>query len=362
MGKTKSGDSVRAYLLDDRLKAGTAKEIRGSEFLTRGIIDSIQRFSKTYTSGCLSFDEGEDLTHDQKQQLIDDFENTLLPSLDRNQYSSYWVEHNDKGRLELNFVIANVDLHSKKSMTIYNRSSDFNLVNLWKQLVNFQYGFNDPSDPANQRNFVSSTVHAPRPSKKDRPQDTTKKKVKKDYAIEIGLEVEQRIADDKVKNRQDVITTIHDLGYKVTDVQKQFIKIANPDATLYRGKKRRDIKLTGDYFEEDFIPGHTTQDYKQQQSQVFNDDMLLNFDRYCEEYESRLATRGKFLVKHYGQQHIENSMPFYSTPQKPANYAELLEAYRQRQKKVVQAEEIATPSIQSQVSETKQPVMRSPKP
>lgn len=326
--KTKSSDSVRSYLLDERAELGTAKVIRGNELITSGIIDSIQRFAKTYTSGCLSFDENETLTDEQKQRMIDDFENTLLPSLERNQFSSYWVEHNDKGRLELNFVIANVDLHSKKAMTIYNHFSDFNTVNLWKKLTNFQYGFNDPSDPANARNFVSSHVHAPRPSEK--PSDKEKKKLKKDYASEIGTEIEQRIEQNQVKNRDDVLLIINELGYSVSDVQKQFIKIANPDPTLYRGKKRRDIKLTGDYFEENFTPSHTTSDFKQQQSQAFNDDLLINFDKYCDEYESRLENRGKFLLKNYGQQHIETPIPLFSTPQRPANYDELMNDYQKR--------------------------------
>ena len=38
------------------------------------------------------------------------FEETLLAGLERDQYDITWIEHTDKGRLELNFVIPNVEL------------------------------------------------------------------------------------------------------------------------------------------------------------------------------------------------------------------------------------------------------------
>jgi hypothetical protein len=43
---------------------------------------------------------------------MDSFERTLLPGLDKDQYSVLWVQHQDKDRLELNFVVANVELQS----------------------------------------------------------------------------------------------------------------------------------------------------------------------------------------------------------------------------------------------------------
>ena len=37
----------------------------------------------------------------------------------KNQYSILWVEHQDKGRLELNFVIPNMELQSGKRLQPY---------------------------------------------------------------------------------------------------------------------------------------------------------------------------------------------------------------------------------------------------
>ena len=40
-----------------------------------------------------------------------------MPGLEKNQYSILWVEHQDKGRLELNFVIPNMELQTGKPVS-----------------------------------------------------------------------------------------------------------------------------------------------------------------------------------------------------------------------------------------------------
>jgi hypothetical protein len=64
---------------------------------------------KKYTSGVLSFAEA-DLPAGQREKLMASFERVLMPGLDKDQYSILWVEHADKGRLELNFLIPNTEL------------------------------------------------------------------------------------------------------------------------------------------------------------------------------------------------------------------------------------------------------------
>ena len=62
---------------------------------------------------------------------------------DADQYQCYWVQHTDKGRLELNFVIANVELLRGTAMTPYNHKLDKSLVSTWKDLTNLAYGLDN---------------------------------------------------------------------------------------------------------------------------------------------------------------------------------------------------------------------------
>lgn len=160
-GATKSGKktakSVKGYLLNkERLQAQTANIIRGDEQATSRLIDLCNqaKFSSTYTAGCLSFDEKESLTNEQKQTLMQSFEQALLPEFDPTRYACYWVEHTDKGRLELNFVFAKIDLATGKHLDVYQQRRDVARLNNWKEIQIQQYGLIDPNAPERERDFV----------------------------------------------------------------------------------------------------------------------------------------------------------------------------------------------------------------
>lgn len=88
------------YLLGkDRQREG-ASVLQGKPEEVRELIDA-SPYVKKYTSGVLSFAEA-DLPPGQREKLMASFERVLMPGLDKDQYSILWVEHADKGRLELN--------------------------------------------------------------------------------------------------------------------------------------------------------------------------------------------------------------------------------------------------------------------
>ncbi|MDY3581655.1 relaxase/mobilization nuclease domain-containing protein [Enterobacter kobei] len=96
------------YLLGkDRQREG-ATVLQGKPEEVRELIDA-SPYVKKYTSGVLSFAEAE-LPSGQREKLMASFKRVLMPGLDKDQYSILWVEHRDKGRLELNFLIPNTEL------------------------------------------------------------------------------------------------------------------------------------------------------------------------------------------------------------------------------------------------------------
>ncbi len=64
------------------------------------------------------------------------FERVLMPGLDKDQYSVLWVEHQDKGRLELNFLIPNTELLTGKRLQPYYDRADRPRINAWQTIVN----------------------------------------------------------------------------------------------------------------------------------------------------------------------------------------------------------------------------------
>ncbi|WP_236749684.1 relaxase/mobilization nuclease domain-containing protein [Aeromonas caviae] len=148
------GSGPVGYLLGpDGAREGATLD-RGDPALIEALIDS-SPYAKKYTSGVLSFQEA-DLPREDKDKLMDSFERALLPGLDRDQYACLWVEHQDKGRLELNFVVPNVELLSGKRLQPYFDRADRPRIDAWKTVINAQLGLHDPDDPLNKRTLGSS--------------------------------------------------------------------------------------------------------------------------------------------------------------------------------------------------------------
>ena len=85
-----------------------------------------------------------------------DFEKMLLPGM-QDRYNILWVEHIDKGRLELNFVIPKIDLESQKSLNPYYYKADLKRVELWQDLTNLENSFTNPKDPAKARTLETNS-------------------------------------------------------------------------------------------------------------------------------------------------------------------------------------------------------------
>ena len=67
------------------------------------------------------------------------------------QYNITWIEHKDKGRLELNFVIPNVELSTGKRLQPFYAPADMGRVDCFKKIINHDYNLHDPDDPENKQ-------------------------------------------------------------------------------------------------------------------------------------------------------------------------------------------------------------------
>ena len=216
------------YLLGKDRDRQDARLDRGDPEQMIQLIDSTN-FAQKYTSGVLSFAE-RDLDEQQKQQIMDSFERALLPGLDKDQYSVLWVQHQDKDRLELNFVVANVELQSGKRLQPYYDRADRPRLNAWKDLINDHYNLKDPNDPLNKRELCT-------------PNDLPRTKIQACEAMTNGLlSVAER---GELKNRDDVVKTLENAGFEIARTTKKSISIKNPEGG-------QNIRLKGAIYEHDF--------------------------------------------------------------------------------------------------------------
>lgn len=223
-----SGSGPVDYLLGKDRQRAQASVLRGDPDRVCELIDSCD-FARSYTSGVLSFQEP-DIADSEKSRLMDEWEQTLMTGLDRDQYNCLWVEHRDKGRLELNFVIPNIELQSGKRLQPYFDRADRPRVNAWQTMTNDRLGLRDPNDPLNRRPMTQAS---------DLPRD------KQQAAEKITAGLMNLMQQGAIRSRQDVVKQLESYGLSVARETKNSISIADPDG----GKN---IRLKGMIYERDF--------------------------------------------------------------------------------------------------------------
>ena len=216
---SKSGGGIGSvnYVLNERVQQGTAKILKGDEAQTRAIISQITKKQKV-CFGVLSFQESAARISDQtKQEIMADFERTLLGDFMRGRVNILWVQHEDKGgRLELNFIIPKIDLVTGTSFNPFFYSKpDLTRIDLWKKAVNLEYGFSDPDDPG-RKNTISA-------SKKDI----------KNYANVEALDktLHELVEAGIIKSRTQMLELLRDENIQISRETKNSITVILPGST-----------------------------------------------------------------------------------------------------------------------------------
>ncbi|MFW1848903.1 mobilization protein [Acinetobacter oleivorans] len=280
------------YLLGEDREREYAQVLSGDVELTAQLIDS-SPFAKKYTSGCLSFYE-HDLSDQDKQKIMQNFEECLFPGLDKDQYQILWVQHQDKvnqdtgeTRLELNFVIPNVELSTGKRLQPFYAPVDLDRVDLFKQITNTEHSLYDPDDPEHRQLFLN---------KKNLPKDI------KDFKEQLHQRVYRAVANGEVADRQELVKWLELNQIHVTRQVKNSISIENP----YEGAKRP-IRLEGEIYEQGF---RATGEYRQEVQQRIEEYRGTASERYranVTEYQRQLEHKSQYHSDRYPTVGRENS-------------------------------------------------------
>ncbi|CAH8186156.1 relaxase/mobilization nuclease domain-containing protein [Vibrio aestuarianus] len=240
------------YFLDSSNRDVAPVLLSGNPKLTSQLLLA-SRFKNPYTAGCLSFaTEESNLAEELKQYLMQSFEETLLAGLEPNQYDICWIEHADKGRLELNFHIVNTELKTGKRLQPYLHKFDLKRINMWKSLQNDLYGLADPSSPERSRML----------------QFGRSKGGWQDAKLKIHDYLEQCWFDGDISCRNDLIKELNKLNIKVVRQGKDYISIKIQEIN-------KNIRLKGELYNEYIgknkafseVQGRKQKDYYNQREQ-----------------------------------------------------------------------------------------------
>lgn len=153
-----------------------------------------KNFAHPYTAGVLSFEE-KDIDENLKSKIMSDFEEMMFSEINaENRPPVLWVQHKDKGRLELNYLTFNA-LADKRAYKTYYHYADKKLFNAFCEVVNYENNISSVIDVKNnkERNKLINTLNNKIP------------KDKKELINKLQEEIIAKIITEEINNRNELI-------------------------------------------------------------------------------------------------------------------------------------------------------------
>lgn len=278
------GDGSVNYLLNERVKKGTAKVLKGDSNLTKSLLLSLTQKHKACV-GCLSFEES-NINESLKYELMESFENALLTESMQNRYNILWVEHTDKGRLELNFVIPKIDLERQKAFNPYYHKVDLKRIDTWKDCINLKHNFTNPKDLEKQHNIQQHQTKNPQ----NKELLATYEKLDKLIQDNLGK---------LFNSRDDIINFLKSNQCEVTRQGKDYISVKLPNEPKAK-------RLKGFYYHETFRSiteiREQISEVRQRESQRERPNYQRDSDNHAEllrELENKLHRHIEYKQRYY---------------------------------------------------------------
>ncbi|MCQ2767268.1 relaxase/mobilization nuclease domain-containing protein [Helicobacter pylori] len=286
------GDGSVNYLLNERVEQGTAKVLKGDANLTKSLLLSLTQKHKACV-GCLSFEEP-NIDENLKHELMESFEYALLTESMQNRYNILWVEHTDKGRLELNFVIPKIDLERQKAFNPYYHKVDLKRIDTWKDCINLKHNFTNPKDLEKQHNIQQHQTKNPQ----NKELLATYEKLDKLIQDNLGK---------LFNSRDDIINFLKDNQCEVTRQGKDYISVKLPNESKAK-------RLKGFYYHETFRSitdiREQIREARQRESQRERSNSHTTNNNHAEllrELENELYRHIEYKQQYYKQLHEFNS-------------------------------------------------------
>lgn len=272
-GRTlKGAKSAIGYLLNERVKQGTARVYEGNPELTLKIISQIQRKWK-FTSGVISFEESYEEIKKILPFIVEEFERTFFAGLNKDQYNILYVLHTDKGRAELHFIVPRTELTTGKDLAIYTHKKDLKKKDLFQQYINAFCRLSNPLDKKKQESL--------------RIEDRKWSNENKEFKKQLHKVIEEGVISGLFSNREEIISFLKENGLQIKRQGKDYISIINPSTN-------KAVRLKGEYYNENWTINRTIEKVSRREERE-------SIVKLREELERRVARDAEANRKKYSK-------------------------------------------------------------
>ncbi|MEO0453467.1 MAG: relaxase/mobilization nuclease domain-containing protein [Verrucomicrobiota bacterium] len=222
----------------------TAQILKGSPQITKAVIESLP-FKQRFCSGCISFQES--ISSKKAIEHIAEFENVAQAGLPENSLNYLWVQHSDKGRTELHFIVPQVNLITRSQITVYLDQRDRSLFNAFRDKINQEEGYTRPNAP---ESVVLTAI----------PKRTSV--AKKELLQLLDTMISNGVSAGEIQNREGLVDFLEGQGWEVKRSKsgkfpKEYLGIKKPADSKF-------TRLRGAYFRESFTSVQALKDLANQ--------------------------------------------------------------------------------------------------
>lgn len=270
------------YGMSDHDHTGTARSVKprvifGNPDETKIIVNGIKSPNK-YSSGVLSFRE-ENIPEKNKIEIIIEHQHIMYPGIDPSELSWLYIEHRDKGFLELHWWVANVNLKSNKAIKPYCAFVDSKRLRIWVQTVNDRFDLNDPNDPKYWRLTA--------PPSHDLPAR------ERFLAAKMLNNCEIAAKEYSINSREEIRSLLLQGGFEASFQGRQTLSIRHP-------KFGKSLKISGKMFDAKWA-GILKNEEINKISELFKLNRLSRLIENCEALKNLVQSRAEYNAKRYGE-------------------------------------------------------------
>lgn len=225
--RTNSIQEAINYLRSDHDHKGTLRNVKPRDFAGSAIdcIDVVEDITRKhkYVSGTLAFEPSERPTDKQLHEVIKVFRSTFMAGLEHGvNYVDFWNIHEDKGRIELNYVIPMVELTTGKQLNPFppgKEKEDFK--DAFDSFINQNLGYDQViRDPLKASSSKFETKVLPHSDSELSKQIRATKPDKDSISANVSYQIHQ----GKITTRQQLCDYLENFG-EITRINEKFISL-----------------------------------------------------------------------------------------------------------------------------------------